>query len=208
LQEAVGRAFAGHGIALGSAAMVRPRSTLSGSATVRRGSVALSAGARKDLRGRLGVAPHTSLEHRVLQLGPHELAEISHWRPIKLGALSPTLQDVQGLGRESLLVSSNDGSAALMSPVPDAVETEQEVRTYIEGLSTRGQIETAGSRAHLVSAVAAVKGAVASVVSPSKGSKAETAQAALLYPKTHRIKMNHGIRIVERIQFACRCGSH
>jgi hypothetical protein len=188
----VAKAFANHGIALGSAAAATPRATVAGS-RLRHGAVAspaLMASTVTDLRARLGAARGTSLQVRSVVLGDQRLVEASHQRRIDLSGLAGYLQGVSALGAEPVLVAPVRGTMAIMSSVPDATATHDEVQAFVKGLVARNEI------AHVES-----KPAVA------RAKRGAVAAALVAQPVTHRIVRQSSGALLQRMRFACSCRS-
>ncbi|MBW8811048.1 MAG: hypothetical protein JF591_20020, partial [Lysobacter sp.] len=197
--ELIGQAFRMHDILLGSSAMTAPRSELAGR-TAGRGAVKLNAAANEDVRHRLGASAGARLGKRAVKLGGMAMAEVSHRRAIDLTGIAGFLDGVRAHGPEAILVGalpSRSGVAAVMSAVPDAAATEQEVRAFVAGLAARGQIKHDGDAGTVLRSAAA---------RPAVG--ARKAKPAVGYPVTHRIARRGGVKTLERARFACGCGMH
>jgi len=190
-RDIVRQAFANHGIALGSAAAAVPRATVAGT-RLRRGAVAspvLMASTAADLRVRLGAARRVALQVRGVTLGRQHLVEASHRRRIDLTGLAGYLENVFALGSEPVLVAPVRGAMAIMSSMPDANATRNEVQVFVKGMVARNEIAHASNKP----AVAHVKrGAVAAVPVAAR-------------PVTHRIVRQHGDALLQRVRFACGC---
>jgi hypothetical protein len=192
-RDIVRKAFANHGIALGSAAAAVPRATVAGT-RLRRGAVAspaLMASTAADLRARLGAARRVALQVRSVTLGRQHLVEASHRRRIDLTGLAGYLEDVFALGSEPVLVAPVRGAMAIMSSMPDANTTRDEVQTFVKGMVARNEIVHAGNKPAVAHAK---RGAVA-------------AMPAAAAPLTHRIVRQHDEALLRRIRFACGCGA-
>ncbi len=197
--ELIGQAFRMHNILLGSSAMIAPRSELAGKAAGR-GAVKLNAAANEDARHRLGAAAGTRLGKRAVKLGGMAMAELSHRRAIDLSGIAGFLKGVRAHGPEAILVGalpSRVGVAAVMSAVPDASATEQEVRAFVAGLAARGQIKHNGAGNTMQRSAIAPPGVGARKTKPTVG-----------YPVTHRIAHRGGVKTLERACFACGCRVH
>jgi len=191
VRDVIGKAFAGHGIALGAAAAAVPRATVAGS-RLRRGAVAspaLMASTVTDLRARLGAVRGTSLQVRSVMLGDQRLVEASHQRRIDLSGLAGYLQGVSALGSEPVLVAPVRGAMAIMSSMPDADATHDEVHAFVKGLVARNEIAHAGNKA----------------ASPQRKRGAVAAAPVAAQPLTHRIVKQHGDALLRRVRFACAC---
>ena len=188
LREAVRGAFANHGIALGSAAAAVPRATVAGR-RLRSSAVAAPAlmpATSADLRVRLGAPKGAALHLRAVALGGERFVEASHRRRVDLSGLAGYLRGVSALGTEPVLVAPVRGAMAIMSSVPEATATSDEVQTFVRGLVARAEIEHAGSRSR-----SARRGAV------------EAATSGALV--THKVVREQGAGILRRVRFACGC---
>jgi hypothetical protein len=193
LREIVRQAFANHGIALGSAAAAVPRATVAGR-KLRRSAVAapaLMASTVADLRERLGARRGVPLQVRSVALGAQRFVEASNTRRIDLSGLAGYLKGVFALGSEPVLVAPVRGAMAIMSSMPDANATHDEVHAFVKGMVTRNEIEHAGDRAPAANRRGAVDAA---------GLAAQTV--------THRVVKQRGEAILRRVRFACACCQH
>ncbi len=191
MRAIVAKAIANHGNALGSPATAVPRATVP-RPRLRRSAVAspaLMASTTADLRVRLGAARGASLQVRSVMLGGQRLVEASHQRRVDLSGLAAYLKGVVALGTEPVLVAPVRGAMAMMSSVPDANTTHDEVQAFVKGLVARNEIAHAGSK---LPAGNATRNAVAAapVAAP---------------PITHRIVRQHGNAVLRRVRFACGC---
>jgi hypothetical protein len=193
-REAIRKAFEDHGITLGSAAAAVPRATVAGS-RLRRGAVsspALMSSTTADLRVRLGAEHGARLRVRSVELGQKRFVEASHERRIDLTGLASYLKGVSASGSEPVLVAPVRGAMAIMSSMPDANATHDEVHAFVKGLVARGEI--AHGRGKPGTAQSARRAAVASVSS--------TTPLA-----THRVVTQRGEATLQRVRFACGCCS-
>jgi hypothetical protein len=187
----VAKVFANHGVALGSAAAAVPRAIVAGT-RLRRAAVAapaLMASTVTDLRARLGAARGASLQVRSVLLGGQRLVEASHQRRVDLSGLAGYLHGVSALGAEPVLVAPVRGAMAIMSSMPDASATHDEVQAFVKGLVARDEIAHAGNKPAVVRAM---RGAVAPAPAATR-------------PLTHRIVRQSGGALLQRVRFACAC---
>ena len=137
-----------------------------------------------DLRTRLGAASGAALDVRSVVLGGRRLVEASHRRRVDLSDLAPYLRGVTAGGSEPVLVAPVRGTMALMSSVPDAGATVDEVRAFVRGLVAREEIQHAGNR--------------------PAARRSATAQASPPSPlATHRVVHRRSGAILQRVRFAC-----
>ena len=142
--EAVRRAFGGHGIRLGSAAMIAPRAALAGGAprmAAAAGLSVLAPATRRDLMERMGIQPRSRMVVDILELGGESLAKAVYYRPVSLTGLAAELEDVVALAPEPVLIGAVGARAALLSALPEPVTTEDEVRSYVSTLLAAKRIE-------------------------------------------------------------------
>lgn len=194
--DLIGEAFRKHNILLGSSAMIAPRSELAGK-TTGRGAAKLSGVANEDVRQRLGASMGARLGKRAVKLGGMAMAEVSHRRPVDLTGIAGFLKGVRAHGPEAILVGAmpkRAGIAAVMSAVPDAAATEQEVRAFVAGLVARGQIKHRDDGGTTRRSAVAPRKAGATKAKPTVG-----------YPVTHRIAQRGGVKVLERACFSCGC---
>jgi len=176
------QAFAAHGIPLGSAAMLAPRTAIGDAPElrIRAQSVSMTKPAASALRRHLHAQASARVEMRPLDIGGQRVAEIRHHRKVDLSGLAAYLKGVSARGVEPVLLQRSAGRAAILGSVPDAVSTEEEVRRFVASLVRHGQIRHAAQR--------------------STGSKAGSAAIAEGNAKpTHEI----AARTLRRIRFSC-----
>jgi len=195
LRGAVQSAFDHHGIALGSAATAVPRAMVAGrrlrSSAV--ASPALMPATSADLRQRLGVARGAALHVRAVALGGERFVEASHQRRVDLTGLAGYLRGVSALGTEPVLVAAVRGAMAIMSNVPEATATSDEVQAFVRGLVARDEIAHGASRAGAIGRGAATRRAAVEATVPG----------AMV---THKVVREQGAGILRRVRFACGCG--
>ena len=190
-RDAIGRAFAAHGVQLGSASLLQPKASLAGKAPSLLAHAARVSGATaKDLRSRLNAARGSKLAVVPITLGAIRAAEVVHQRAVPLGNVSSTLKGVVAMAHEAVVVGASGGVAALLSALPDQTTTEEEVTKFVETLLAHGRIEIGKASKHKASAI--TDGA-------SKKSKAPAPVP------THRVVKRGGKKVLERIRYTCGC---
>lgn len=215
LHAAVRQAFAGHGIALGSAAILSPKATLAGKARSARTQWRPSDDGLDDLRNRTGAGDAVPLCLRPLQLGGHELIEATYPRAIDVGrrlSAAPkggALKGVQAFAAEGVLLgrmkpttsAARAHSVAILTALPDAVATENEVMEFVAGLLERNQVAAKVSAPRAAGARRRPKAAVAAGDATGFGDAPPGA--------THRVvDTEDGRRVLKRLRFACGCREH
>jgi hypothetical protein len=178
---AIRDAFAAHGIALGSNAMLAPVAALAGPSPKVAKAAALSASTLRDVMGRLGARVHARMVMRRREIAGERVVQAVHRREVPLDALGPGLRGVVAVAPESLLVGGSGGRAALLGALPDASATTDEVMTYVESLVRHDRIEY--------------------------GERRGTAQRGRdLVWRSHSIRSIGGRRVLTRVRFACGAG--
>ncbi len=188
--EAIRLAFKAHGILLGSAAAVSPRTALKGAAPklVRRArGRTLAKATLDDLKSRMSLPAGTPMSVRSYELGGKAIAEVCHLRAVPLGALSKQLAGVVAYGVEPALIGGTNRRAAVLGALPDAQMTEDEVHTFVAGLLRRGAIKFDG------------KGAAA------KRRGRHGAVAGRTRVETHGVVRQGGKLVLKRLRYACGC---
>jgi hypothetical protein len=180
-REAIHDAFDGHGIALGSAAMLAPVAALAGRANGRRGvpTVAVT-----DLRERLGARPGAPIAIAETRVAGQPLLHAVHHREVTLGHLDRRLRGVVARVREATLLSTQRGAVTILGGVPQAATTADEAGAFVRSLLAADRIafEPAEVRAGIRAA-------------------REIDRRKRL--PTHAIRMIGGRRVLERVRFAC-----
>ena len=138
---AIRNAFAAHGIALGSNAMLAPVAELDGPSPTRGGPRSLSPATRRDLKDRLGAGAHARMVVRRRDLGGESVVQAVHQREVPLGGLSPRLKGVVALAPEGVLVGGSGRRAAVLGAMPDASATTDEVESFVDSLLTHERID-------------------------------------------------------------------
>lgn len=182
----IGAAFAQHNIALGSSAMLAPQTSLNGPAPTGKGAK-VHAKAMTDLHQRLALGKNASLVARAAGLGSG-VAAVSYQTPVPLGDLDPRLAGVHAMADADVLVGGSGGRAAILGVAPPVDDTADAVRRFVMSLLAHNQIDLPSK-----SAKKAARSAV--TATPSRGAV------------THRVVGKSGSRLLERVAFACSCGS-
>jgi hypothetical protein len=175
-RDHIRNAFQKHNILLGTNAMVAPSMALAGAAPK---AAALSPATKKDLLGRLGGARGAKMTVIAHDVAGAKMVKAIHTREVPLGSLDKSLKGVVAVGHEPVLVGSSGGRAAVMGAVPNPVDTEAEVQSFVKALLEHNRIDF--------------------------GFKARGAAAA---PRrsgmpTHAIRSAGGKKVLERIRFQC-----
>ncbi len=177
---AIREAFAAHGIALGSNAMLAPVAALAGpSPTAERGEAALSPATRRDLKGRLGAGSHARMVVRRREIGGTSVVQAVHQREVPLGTVSPRLKGVVALAPEGVLIGGSGSRAAVLGALPEASTTRGEVEAYVDSLVKHDRIDFGPKEA---------------AAPPSRGRVSW---------HSHAIRSVGGRRVLTRTRFAC-----
>jgi Fungalysin metallopeptidase (M36) len=176
--SAIRDAFAAHGIALGSNAMLAPVAALAGPSPSAGGTAArsLSPATRRDLMDRLGAGSHARMVVRRRDIGGSSVVQAIHQREVPLGAVSGRLKGVVVFAPEGVLVGGSGHRAAVLGALPEASATTDEVESYVDSLVTHDRIDYGGKAA----------------ASPRR-----------MTWHSHAIRSIGGRRILTRIRFAC-----
>lgn len=184
-RDHIRNAFTKHNILLGTNAMLAPAMVLSGSAPK---SNVLAMATRKDLLNRLGGAARARLAVTSASItGTTGALQAQHTREISLNALDKRLKGVVALGHELVTIGDSGGRAAILGTIPNAADTEGEVRNYVRSLLQHDAIELGATK---------------------KSMQRATKQAiGLTHGPTHTIKSVAGRNILSRTRFQCGCCS-
>jgi hypothetical protein len=198
-RDAIRAAFERHGVALGSAALLAPKAALAGAApdTGKRAGATLATATRADIRRRIGASAGSRLSIIPKTIGGEDVVEAVSRREVSLGGLDKRLKGVTAIASESVLVGSSGKRAAILSSLPDANTTIDEVQAYVKTLLDNDMIEFDGQTrgGSTKRAAGAVKrGAIA-----GPGEQREELSAF----KTHTIRARAGRKVLERVRFAC-----
>jgi hypothetical protein len=143
----ISQAFANHGIALGTNALLSPEAALAGTAPKvdrRRGTVSLQAATMRELRRRLGIAAGTKMQVDLLPLAGKSVAKVKVRTSVGLGSVDKSLNGVVALVDVPILVGASGGSAALLD-VPFADNPAEEVHDFVRVLLAHDQLDLSGT---------------------------------------------------------------
>jgi hypothetical protein len=205
-RQAITSAFERHNIALGSMAMLSPRASLAGMApkfAAKAKGPILSAATTRDIKERVGAEPGARLTVEMLNIGGEKVAQATHHREVTLTGLDSRLQGVVAVANEPVLVGSEGSAAAIVSALPDASSTTDEVQAFVETLLEHNRIAFDGEPRRPAANRRASAGAV------TKRGAAAAAVAAteeMLDLPTHTIVTRGGKKVLTRIRFLCRHG--
>ena len=142
----IGKAFANHGIALGTGALLSPESALAGDAPKtdrRRGVAELQPATARELRRRLRVAPSTKMQVDLLELDDVPVAKVKFRTAVALDDVDRRLNGVVAYVDVPVLVGASGGSAALLdTPVPGS--PTEEVQDFVRALLEHDQLDLEG----------------------------------------------------------------
>ena len=118
-RDAIGAAFNGHDVPLGTGAMLAPVAALAGAApTFKAASASLGAAAKRDLLARMG-ATGGKLAMSALRIGGERVAELVHEQVVPLDGLHKKLKGVVAKAQVSALVGDSGGRAAVLGALPE-----------------------------------------------------------------------------------------
>ena len=148
---------------------------------------ALSPATTRDLRNRLGSVAGARINVSAHELFGETVVKAVHTQEVPLGDLDKSLKGVFAIGHQPVLVGSSGGHAALMGVMPNPVDTESEVRSFVKTLLAHdcidfGRIGRTATRS--------VVGA------PQKK----------FGPPTHTVRTIGGKKMLKRIRFLCPGG--
>ena len=182
-RDPIRNAFAKHNVLLGTNAMLAPAMMLSGHAP--RGN-ALGLATRKDLLNRLGGAARARLAVTSASIAGTGAMQAQYTRDVSLNAVDQRLKGVVALGHEMVMIGDSGGRAAILGAMPNAADTEGEVRNFVRSLLQHDAIEFGGA------------------TKKSAHSAAKQARGHTTVP-THTIRSVAGRKILSRTRFQCEC---
>ena len=186
-RDLIGAAFAGHGLPLGSNAMLAPEFELAGPAPKAAAAMSLAPATNKHLRSMLQVPAGVKLS--VAPAGVDASAASVRYRlPVDLGDVDPRLRGVTAMADVHTLVGASGGRAALLGAAPLVEENAQAVRTFVSSLLAHGQIALPTPRG-------ARRSERAGIVATKGGEERPT----------HVVAGSGKSRVVQRVAFRCRC---
>lgn len=184
-RAAIGQAFAGHGVLLGSSSALLPKAALAGGAPkTGKTTATVSRATLKDVRARIGAAAGARFSATPITLGTERVVEVVHHRAVPLGGVSRHLKGVVALALEAIVVGRSGGAAAALSALPDRFSTSAEVCKFVETLLAHGRIDF-GKR----------------ITARPRTTPRLPKLASLA---THRIVRKRGKKTLVRIKFTCR----
>ncbi len=182
-RDHIRNAFTKHNILLGTNAMLAPSMVLSGNAPK---DNVLPLTTRKDLLSRLGGADRARLAvTSTSSSGTTGTLQAQHTREISLNVLDKRLRGVVALGHELVTIGDSGGRAAILGTIPNAADTEGEVRNFVRSLLQHDAIE-----------LDTTKKRTRGDAKPARG---------LPHRPTHTIKSVAGRKILSRVRFQCGC---
>jgi hypothetical protein len=195
-RQAIGKAFAAHGVLLGSQAALMPKVALAGGApTLAKksgaGAVSLAASTIKDLKRRIAAEPRARMSLAAINLGAERFVAAVHHRQVDLSSLGKHLKGVIAVAPEPVIVGASGGAAAAFNALPDATTTADEVLMFVKTLVENGRIRVDGAKASKSAVGSAVAALGATVDDPLP---------------THAIRTQGGKKVLKRLRFLC--GEH
>jgi hypothetical protein len=195
-RELIGKAFADHGIALGSAAMTAPTAALAGPPPkVQKTTARVAPATISDLRQRMRTKKGARFEVRPMRMLGDGIAEAIHRREIPLGQLSSRLRGVVGYAAEPVLIGSSGPRAALLGALPEPNRTEDEATAFVESLLKHDRIAFDEKPAPKAAAPRRALGLTAAAPQTPKTST----------PYTHVVRSTGGKKVLTRVRFLCGC---
>lgn len=195
-RQAIGRAFAQHGVFLGSSSALMPKVALAGEAATvpTRGETArLARSTLRDIRRRIEASPAARIAVAPITLGTERFLEAIHYREVELGRLGKDLKGVIALAAEPVVVGASGGSPAVFNTLPDPMTTSDEVLRFVETLVVQDRIQfTKGrtSRTPRGASLASPRGIVGEI---------ETGQSL----PSHTIRVRGNRKVLTRLRFFC-----
>jgi hypothetical protein len=183
--QLIKQAFAQHGLALGSQALLAPELALAGGSPKvdrRKRAVKVQPATLRDLRERFGAPAGRHANVALVELGDTAVANVALRDEVPLDDVDPRLRGVVAPVDTVALVGDSGGSAALLF-APRAGAPSAEVLNFVNSLVANGQVA-------FDSPPPRRRGMVASY---------EDSGAA-----THAIRRRGGKQELERIRFACK----
>ena len=176
-RDPIRNAFQGHGILLGTNAMLAPTVALAGAAPRGR-KAALGTTTRKDLLRRLNGGRGDKLTVSARNLFGENVVQAEHRRQVPLGAVDKRLRGVVAVAQVPVMVGASGSRAAVFGSIPNAATTDDEVHAFVRSLLDHGQLQLGKTRALAV------------------GRSVQTAP-------THDIATVGGRRVLRRLRFSC-----
>jgi len=200
-RDIINKAFADHGIILGTNAILSPTAGLEGPPpTLSKTTAKLAASTLGDLRKQVHASPRARFAVNLVHQFVRTVAEATHQREVELGQVDKRLKGVVALASEATLVGSSGGRAAIMSVLPEPNQTEDEVTAYVETLVKYDRIDFGASKSRGKSTGSKRKSAVAT---PTRGQKHSQSIRELKQPHTHAIRKRGDKSVLVRLGFLC-----
>jgi hypothetical protein len=200
-RDLIGKAFAGHGVLLGSAAMTAATAGLDGPPPkVLKTSATIAPATLGDLRRRMRTPKGARFEVRPMRMLGEGVAQAVHRREVPLGQVSGRLRGVVAYAAEPVLVGSSGPRAALLGALPESNRTEDEVAAYVETLLKHDRIALDGRPAPKRAAALRRGGPQRRGTMAVASAEPETPQ-----PYTHVIRPVGGKKVLTRVRFLCGC---
>jgi Fungalysin metallopeptidase (M36) len=193
-RQAIGKAFAAHGVLLGSQSALMPKVALAGAAPkMAAKATSLAASTIKDIKRRIAADPRARMSIAPIRVGAARFVEAVHHRQVDLSSLGKKLKGVMAVAPEPVVVGASGGAAAAFSALPDASTTTDEVLKFVETLLANGRIRLDGAKV-AKSALAGGRAGAASV-----GVSEEQPLP------THAVRTQGGKKVLKRVRFLCWC---
>jgi hypothetical protein len=183
-RQLIGQAFAQHGLALGTQALLAPELALAGGSPKvdrRKRAVKVQPATLRDLRERLGAPAGRAANIALVELGDTSAANVAFHDEVALDDVDPRLRGVVAPVETVALVGESGGSAALLF-APATGAPSAEVLDFVNSLVAHGQV---------------------AFDSPPRR-RAAVASYDDSRTATHAIRRRGGKQELERIRFACK----
>lgn len=183
---AIQNAFEGHGILLGSNALLGPTATLAGPPPSA-ARAALAPSTRRDLIGRFGATSGGHLTASAIHLGGQRVVKAVHTRNVPLDDIDDRLRGVVCQVPESVIVGASGRRAAAFAGFPEARTTDDEVATFVRSLLHFDRLELGTTKR-----------------SPRKAGAGDEPTGP---DTTHTTRRKGKVQVLARLRFACAgCG--
>jgi hypothetical protein len=184
-RQAIGQAFSGHAVMLGSMSALMPKASLAGAAPrAAAKEPTLQPATLKDIRQRIGAPSKARFSVAPITFGKERLVEAVHHREVPLSQLSKELKGVIAIAPEGVVIGSAGRAAAVFSALPDPSTTTDEVLKFVETLLANDRIAFEPPKRAF---------AVESAVVPREPLKLPT----------HTVTVRGGKKVLTRIRFLC-----
>jgi Fungalysin metallopeptidase (M36) len=188
-RQLIGKAFFGHGLALGAQGFLAPELALAGkSPRMLRNAMHLEPATISDLRQRVGAGSRAAADVNPVEFGGETFATVAIRDQVSLDAVDSRLRGVVAAVDSVALVGQSGGAAALMA-APRAGAASAEVLDFVSSLVAHGQVEFAEPTKPPTKRAAAI----------GTAKQPETTAGAA----THAVKRRGRKQKLERVRFAC-----